>query len=266
MAEAADIGEWQGGHPPGGVYPYSKKGHQVAWRFEIGGGAAEDLPRSVPRSKLFSFSKYGEGAKAAAEAYQRQLAEDYGLEIKNRYRYREDPNAGIPYIECHIRDSEGEDHYLICDVEGLPLLEEHIWSVTKNDNNIYAQTNLTIDGKKTMKKFHRFERPDWPIVDHFSENPRENRNGLDNRSKHLRDGSGGANQENCRPRKDSKSGITGVGYNNTNKTWYGYITRNKETKWSPPYHGPEDKTHPSYLAACEWRKEQAAAVGNTNGQ
>ena len=57
------------------------------------------------------------------------------------------------------------------------------------------------------------------VVDHFSENKKENRNGLDNRSKHLRDGSGGVNEENCRRRKDNKSGVTGVCYDNASKAW-----------------------------------------------
>ncbi len=31
------------------------------------------------------------------------------------------------------------------------------------------------------------------------------------------------------------------------------------------FYGPEDKTHPSYHEACEYQREQAAMVGNTNG-
>ncbi len=264
----AAVGEWLGGKPPGGVNPYSYKERQVGWRFEIGGDSAEaeKLPRDVPRCKSFSFKVYGEGAEAEAKDYQRQVVADHGLELKNQYHYREDPNDGLPYIEFHIRDTAGEDYFPMCDVGDLPLLEEHTWHVRKNGENIYVATRVRIDGKWTIKQFHSFKCPDWPIVDHYSEIQKENRNGLDNRSKHLRDGSGGSNQENCRLQKNNTSGSTGVGYHITNKAWYGLIIHNGERKWSPPYRGPEDKAHPSYLAAREWRRAQAATVGNTNGQ
>jgi len=32
------------------------------------------------------------------------------------------------------------------------------------------------------------------------------------------------------------------------------------------FHGPKDKTDPSYHAACAYQRELAAKVGNTNGQ
>jgi len=248
---------WQGGWPPGGVTPYNYKGRQVGWQFQI---KSKKLPRDVTRSKFFSFLNFGEDAEAEAKVYRHQFAEENGLEIKNQYRCREGPNDGLPYIEFHVRDSKGKDRYPKCDVEDLPLLEEHTWHILKCGNNIYVATKVRIGGKKTTKLFHSFKRPDWPMVDHI------NRNGLDNRSKHLRDGSGGVNQENCRPRKDNKSGVNGGYYHNCSLAWFGYITINKKKEFSPPYHGPEDKTHPSFLEACEWRRVKAAQVGNINGQ
>ena len=177
----ADAGEWLGGTLPGGVFPYNVKGC-AGWRFMIRGAQAKKLPRNVPRTKKFSFSKFGDGAEAAAEDYQRQIAKDYGLEIKNQYRYCEDPNDGLLYIKFHIRDTAGKDHYSMCDAEDLPLLEEHTWHIANDGNNIYVQTKVRIDGKQTSKCFHSFKCPDWPMVDHYSEIPEENRNGLDNRS------------------------------------------------------------------------------------
>jgi hypothetical protein len=95
----------------------------------------------------------------------------------------------------------------MCNVGNLRLLGEHVWHVVKHGENTYAQTNVEIDGKRTKKYFHSFKCPEWPEVDHFSQIPEENRNGLDNRSKHLRDGSGGVNQENRRLRKDNTSDV-----------------------------------------------------------
>jgi len=209
IAEMVEVGEWLGGKPPGGVSPYFWKERQVGWQFEINRDTAEakKLPRDVPRSKKFSFTKFGDGAEAAAKDYQRQIAEDHGLEFKNQYRHREDPNDGLPYIEFHIRDRAGENHYPMCNVGNLRLLGEHVWHVVKHGENTYAQTNVEIDGKRTKKYFHSFKCPEWPEVDHFSQIPEENRNGLDNRSKHLRDGSGGVNQENRRLRKDNTSDV-----------------------------------------------------------
>jgi len=223
MADAGEDGPWLGGKPPGGLHPYHYKDLQDGRYFRIEKDAAEakKLPRVVPRSKKFSFKKFGEGAKAAAETYQSQIAEDHELEIKNQYRHRTDPRDGLPYIEFHIRDTAGEDYYPKCDATDadLRLLGEHTWCVLKKGNNTYVVTHVRSDGKWTMKRFHSFKCPDWPIVDHYSEIPEENRNGLDNRSKHLRDGSGGVNEENCRLKKNHTSGANGVGYDITNKVW-----------------------------------------------
>ncbi len=262
----ADAGEWQGGKLPGGVHPYFYKRSQDGWYFRIKGAEAKKLPRDVPRSKKFSFKKFGEGAKAAAETYQSQIAKDHGFEVKNQYCHCVDPRDGLPYLMFHIRDTAGKDHYPMCDVEDLLLLEEHTWCVDKKGKNTYVVTHVRIDGKRAMKYFHSFKCPDWPIVDHYSEIQKENRNGLDNRSKHLRDGSGGVNNSNCRLQKNNKSGVTGVCYDNTRKVWF--VQNQHKGVRSPPryFHGPEDKTHPSYHEACAYAREQAAKLGNTNGQ
>ncbi len=263
MAEVAK-GPWQGGKYPGGVSPYNYKGAQVGWRFFIQGAEARNLPKGV-RNKRFYFSKLGEGAKIAAEAYQRQIAVDHGLEIKNQYRYCEDPRDNAPYIEFHIRGTAGEDHYPMCDVGDLRLLTEHTWCVAKSGNNIYVLTVVRIDGRRTTKYFHRFKCPDWPIVDHFSQIKKENRNGLDNRSKHLRDGSGGVNEENCRLQKNNKSGVNGVHYDTRNKAWR-VRDQAKRGRFRPKiFPGPKDKTHSSYHEACAYAREQYAKIGVTNG-
>jgi len=264
----AEVDPWLGGKPPGGVSPYFYKDRQVGWVFEVGKitTEAKKLQRDVPRSKKFSFKEFGESAKAAAEDYQRQFAKDHGLAFKNQYRHRIDPGDGLPYIEFHTRDTKRKNHYPKCDIEDLSLLEEHTWCVHKNGNNIYVATNVRIDDKRTVKYFHSLKCPDWPEVDHFSESSEENRNGLDNRGKHLRDGSGGVNNSNRRLQKNNKSGVNGVSYHDRGKYWYVRIEHNKTLCAEKKFYGPEDKTDPSYHAACVYQREQAKKVGNTNGQ
>ncbi len=265
--DVAAFDEWQGGWCPGGVYLYHEKGRQVGWRFQINRDTVEakKLPRGVPRSKKFSFSAHGEDAKAAAEAYQWRIANDHGLFIKNQYHYCEDPNDGVPYIRCHIKDKDGNDHYLLCDVENLPLLEGHIWHIHRNGRNIYAQTNVETDGKVTTEYFHSLKCPHWPKIDHFSKIQKQNRNGLDNRSKHLRDGSEGVNASNCRLRSDNTSGVNGVCYAQKDKAWRVEVKTNG-VRIRESFPGPKDTGHPSFHVARAWQKEQATAVGNTNGQ
>ncbi len=128
------------------------------------------------------------------------------------------------------------------------------------------QTSVRIDGWETSKRFHNLKHPEWPEVDHYSKIPDENRNGLDNRDKHLRDGSGGINQGNRPLSSNNTSGVNGVFYNVTSKIWFVAFTTNGTRCPYRAYPGPNDKTHPSYRAACEHQKELAEAVGNMNGR
>jgi len=52
----------------------------------------------------------------------------------------------------------------------------------------------------------------------------------------------------------------------TNKYWFVRIQHNGVQCPYKSFPGPYDKTHPSYDAACAYAREQAAEVGNTNGQ
>ncbi len=262
-----ELGEWQGGKLPGGVSLYCYKGCQVGWRFLISGTAAKDIPVKA-RQKYFPFSRHGgdESAKAAAKDYQQKTADDYRLLIKNRYRFRIDPADELPYIEYHIKDKSGEDHYPTCDVEDFPLLVEHTWAIHRNKRNTYVATNIKIDGRMAQKYFHTLKCPDWSEVDHFSVHPDKNRNGLDNRGKHLRDGSGGLNGMNCRRRSDNKSGVNGIHYCDANRAWVVRVRTKGERSNARYFRGPEDETHQSFMDACEEQKKQAAKVGNTNGQ
>ncbi len=57
-----------------------------------------------------------------------------------------------------------------------------------------------------------------------------------------------------------------TGYNVTSKIWFVAFTTNGTRCPYRAYPGPNDKTHPSYRAACEHQKELAEAVGNMNGR
>ena len=127
-------------------------------------------------------------------------------------------------------------------------------------------TAVEIDDKRTMKRFHSFKHPERPKVDHYSKIPEEDRNGLDNRSKHLRDGSGGVNEDNRRLDKRNTSGVNGVDYHLASKCWRVRITHGGVQLPREYFHGPEDKTHPSYHEACAHARELAARIGNMNGQ
>ena len=92
----AEAGPWLGGWLPGGVHPYCEKGRQVGWQFKIKGAEAEKLPRDAPRSKKFSFSKFGEDAETDAKNYQRRVTEDRGLLIRTSTAFAPTQGTDFP--------------------------------------------------------------------------------------------------------------------------------------------------------------------------
>ena len=82
---------------------------------------------------------------------------------------------------------------------------------------------------KTIKfpynqKFHRLVLPEVDIVDH------DNRNGLNNRKKNLKDGSGGVNANNQALRDDNTSGTNGVSFHTDGKGWRAIWQKNGKNK------------------------------------
>ena len=127
----------------------------------------------------------------------------------NRYRYVDD------YIEVEIF---GKKKYHIgqIDKEFLNRFTERTWYAKKGTNTFYMYSNKTkkIPVKFPVnQRFHRLVLTDVDIVDH------RNGNGLDNRKKNLRDGSGGVNENNQALRDDNTSGTNGVYFDETNKSW-----------------------------------------------
>ena len=82
---------------------------------------------------------------------------------------------------------------------------------------------------KTIKfpynqKFHRLVLPGVDTVDH------DNRNGLNNRKKNLKDGSGGVNANNQALRDDNTSGTNGVSFHTDGKGWRAIWQKNGKNK------------------------------------
>lgn len=122
--------------------------------------------------------------------------------MKNKYRYITDPD-GSRYIEVQL---QREDLIMKCDVEHLPIVEERIWTGNKpkDKHTYYVTSRSSVKRDQEYCLFHRRIFPDIPEIDHI------NREGLDNRSINIRDGSNGYNPNNKKMLKNNTSGTTGV--------------------------------------------------------
>ncbi len=169
---------------------------------------------------------------------------------------------GHSYLEVHIQDRKGRNFYMFCDPEDLPLIEAHTWSIDERAHATYAVTQVRVGNGRERKYYHALKRPEWPLVDHHP-----NRNGLDNRSVNLRDGSEGANQRNMSMHSDNTSEVTGVSYYNRDKCWIAEIGK-KGSKYGfkrKTYLGPHDKNHESFHAAVAQRRAWEKEFGYSNG-
>ena len=169
----------------------------------------------------------------------------------NRYRYVAD------YIEVEIY---GQKKYHIgqIDKDFLDRFTERTWRAHKGGNNFYIISNKT---KKIpdYQLFHRLVLPEIDIVDH------RNGNGLDNRKKNLRDGSGGVNQNNQALLITNTSGTTGVFFDEPNKRWRAQWSENGKLKSKSFYgknYGSDEKAKQK---AIEYRKAMNKITGSTNG-
>ena len=92
-----------------------------------------------------------------------------------------------------------------------------------------------------------------------------NRNGLDNRKKNLRDGSGGVNMNNQAQRYNNTSGTTGVSFHKRYKYWYAQWSENgiKKSKYfSIKKYGSDEKAKQE---AIKHRQAMDKITGCTNG-
>ena len=169
----------------------------------------------------------------------------------NRYRYVAD------YIEVEIF-GDGKYHIGKIDIEFLDRFTERTWYALKSGNNFYMRSGVT---KKFHDRplFHQIVFTEVDIVDH------DNRNGLDNRKKNLRDGSGGVNENNQSLRDDNTSGATGVSFHKTQKSWRVQWQENgkqRSISFSIKKYGSDEKAKQE---AIKHRKAMNGITGCTNG-
>lgn len=188
-------------------YFYKQKMSEIEW---IGGKPAgciniQDSWCQVVFSKLpskcFSYKQYESKEKAVEEAeiYRQTVSDAHGL-TKNKYRYVEDEKG--MWLEVKL---QGELTFK-CDVEHLPFVEERIWTANKSKGKYtyYVKSRESKRRQQDHCLFHTRVYPDLEQVDHI------NRDGLDNRSVNVREGSGRINPNNKRISKHNKSGVKGV--------------------------------------------------------
>ena len=179
----------------------------------------------------------------------------------NRYQEVVDLDEEEEYYEVEIF-GQGEYHIGQIDKDFLDRFTERTWNARLKGNNFYmcsTRNNKTIKFPNNQY-FHLLVLPGVEKVDH------RNRNGLDNRKKNLRDGSGGVNENNRSLRDDNTSGVNGVYFDKTQKRW---VTSHKENgaKQRKKYftikdYGSDDKAKQK---AIEYRKAMNEITGCTNG-
>jgi hypothetical protein len=99
------------------------------------------------------------------------------------------------------------------------LILSFSWYAKRKNTNTYAVRYVKRDGRSYPVSMHRTLFPDWPgDIDHI------NRNGLDNRRENLRLTDRSVNILNCRPHRDSTTGIKGVGYDAARGKWTAALT------------------------------------------
>ena len=175
----------------------------------------------------------------------------------NRYREVVDLDEEDKYYEVEIF-GDGKYHIGQIDKEFLGRFTERTWTAKLDYNNFYMIGGVTIKFP-VRQLFHRLVLTDVDIVDH------RNGNGMDNRKKNLRDGSGVINSNNRAQRDDNTSGSTGIYFYKRTKGWYAIWQENgtRRTKYfSIKKYGSDEKAKQK---AIEYRKAMNGITGSTNG-
>ena len=130
----------------------------------------------------------------------------------NRYRDVIDLDEEDYYYEVEIY-GDGEYHIGQIDEEFLDKFTERTWVADKQGTNIFYMKSNKTTKFPVDQRFHRLVLTGVDIVDH------RNGNGLDNRKKNLRDGSGGVNENNRTMQDNNTSGTNGVSFDKTGQGW-----------------------------------------------
>ena len=175
----------------------------------------------------------------------------------NRYREVVDLDEEDEYYEVEIY-GDGEYHIGQIDKDFLDRFTERTWSAMKRGNNFYMLSGKTRNFPLNQL-FHRLVLAEVDMVDH------RNGNGLDNRKKNLRDGSGGVNENNMALNKTNTSGANGVSFSKTKQRWVAQWHENgiQQHKWfSIKKYGSDEKAKQK---AIEHRKSMDKITLCTNG-
>ena len=176
----------------------------------------------------------------------------------NRYREVVGKDGEDDYIEVEIYGQK-EYHIGQIDKDFLDRFTERTWGAYKDGNNFYMCSNKTIKFPDNQK-FHRLVLPEVEKVDH------RNGNGLDNRKKNLRDGSGGVNQNNQSLLSTNISGTNGVYFDKRDKSWVAKWSENGKRRsiyFSIKKYGSDEKAKQK---AIEYRQSMNVITGSTNGE
>ena len=176
----------------------------------------------------------------------------------NRYRDVIDLDEEDYYYEVEIY-GDGEYHIGQIDEEFLDKFTERTWVADKQGTNIFYMKSNKTTKFPVDQRFHRLVLTGVDIVDH------RNGNGLDNRKKNLRDGSGGVNENNQALRNDNISGTNGVSFDETNKRWRSTWKENGKRKiinFSIKKYGSDEKAKQE---AINHRKAMNEITGCLNG-
>ena len=169
----------------------------------------------------------------------------------NRYRYVDD------YIEVEIYGQK-EYHIGQIDKEILYRFTERTWYANKSNNNFYMESRATKNFPYNQK-FHRLVLTVIDIVDH------RDGNGLDNRKKKLRDGSGGVNENNKALYNNNTSGTNGVFFDKRDKSWRATWQENgkqQKANFSITKYGSDEKAKQE---AIKHRQDMNEITGCLNG-
>ena len=227
--------KWLGGKPAGWITNYN--GHQV--RF---------TPSSGIKSGQFSFSDYensmGKTLEAAKE-WQHEMSDIHGL-TKNKYRFVTEED-GEMYVEVQLQN----DLIMKCEMKHLPIVEERIWTGNRaaDKYTYYAKSRNSKKRGQSYALFHRLAYPKLKEIDHI------NRDGLDNRERNIREGSGRVNANNKRKPRNNTSGYMGVFFESGAKPrwraqWTDINVKKSTKSFAVSKWGDE-----AFNKACEWRED-----------
>ena len=120
-------------------------------------------------------------------------------------------------------NSKTKTSIMLCDLDDWERLKEYAWHCGKSGG--YAATNMTINHKHKIVKFHQIVmgQKKGYLVDHINRNP------LDNRKENLRFVTHTANLVNSKTPATSTSGYKGVSWRKDSNKWRAHISISGKT-------------------------------------